>query len=119
MRTRFRLADGNELLGHCQPLPGEPPAYPPAYLRPCIVTLAGRIPLWLGGRVWKDARGRKRGEEPSQDEIARYYGLLARPREAVFPVVFAAVVALPAGFVAAGTVSAFGYMRGTEFAWVD
>ncbi len=119
MRSRFQLADGSTAIGHCQPSPGEPPAYPPAYLRPCILTPSGRVPLWLGGRVWKDARGKKRGAEPSQDELAEYYDVPGRRPEQIFPVTFLSDVEPPAGFIGEGTVPASGSMRGTEFAWAD
>jgi len=119
-RTRFELADGTQLLGHCQPSPNpfRPDDYKPAWLRPCILTSAGPIPLWLGGRVWKDGRGRNRGEEPTQDELAGLYALLGRAADEVFPATFAADIELPEGFVSSGHVPAFGYMRRTEFAFV-
>lgn len=119
VRCRFTLADGTLMLGHCQPSPSELPAYPPAYLRPCVVTAEGRVPFWLGGRVSVDGRGRKRGEEPTQAEVARYYDILGRARSAVFPLSFSADVELPEGFIADGEVPGFGYMRGTKFAWVE
>lgn len=123
VRTWFDLGDGTEMYGYCQPSPSELPAYPPAYLRPCVLSPDGPVPLWLGGRFWKDARGRNQ-EEPPRDEIERLYarltrerGRLVRSREDVFPIQFEAEVDLPEGFVAHGDVPGFGFMRGTEFVW--
>jgi hypothetical protein len=114
VRCRFEFADGTRELGYAFPTDPEiPKGEPIGYMTPAVVTLQGRVALWLGQRLWVDGRGRTRGEHPTSEELDAAYARLRRPLDAVFPIRFEAEVDLPSNLVAEGTVQGFGYVIST------
>jgi hypothetical protein len=76
----FTLADGSQMQGYLTPpVQGDDG---PGTLQPIIVTTEGQIGFWCGVRT------------PSSEELSKYYRLLGRNADRVFPVQFESKVEL-------------------------